>query len=148
MTSKNDWDQSQYDDIEGAAHFQIQQFPSTSIDTTDSFYVTVGNIHAHKSGLEKDSVVSDASSTSRRSRRRSYPSRSRKEKQKKRHGPKGKKVKCKDLPQHENKQKLPNFPTHLPPSHSDSASRCASRIRGSPNNITSELRTYVDQSRL
>ena len=83
MASKSDWDPSKYDDIEGAADLQIQQFPPTPIDATDSFYDSQGNIRAHKSDLEEDSVVSDASSTSSGSRRRSYRSIPRKKKQKK-----------------------------------------------------------------
>ena len=106
MTSKNDWDPSQYDDIEGAADLQIQQFPTTPIDTTDSFNVVEDNIHTnkndqeeeylirtHKSDCKEESGVSDASSTSSGCRRRFYHSRPRKEMQKKRHGPKGKQVK-------------------------------------------------------
>ena len=45
-----------------------------------------------KIDCDEESVVSDASSTSSGSRRRSYRSRTRKEKQKKRHAPKGKLV--------------------------------------------------------
>ena len=80
---KCDWDPIKYDDIEDAADLKIQQFPSTHIDATESFYDTESNICAHKSDLEEDSVVSDASSTSSRSRRRSYRSRPRNGKQKK-----------------------------------------------------------------
>ena len=80
VTSKSDWDSSKYDDIEGAADLQIQQFSPISIDATESFYDTEGNIHANKSDLKEDSVVSDASSTSGGSRRRSYHSRPTKEK--------------------------------------------------------------------
>ena len=82
ITLKSDWGQSKFDDIEGAADLQIQQFPPTSSDATDSFYDSQGNICAQKSDLEEDSVVSDASSTSSGSRRRSYSSRPRKEKKK------------------------------------------------------------------
>ena len=92
VTPKNDWDPSQFDDIEGAPELQIQQFPTTPIDTTESFCDTEGNIPAHKSDYEEDSVVSNASSTNYENRRRSYHSRLRKEKQKKRHRPKWKQV--------------------------------------------------------
>ena len=94
MTLKSDWDLSKFDDIEGATDLHIQQFPPISIDATDSFYDTEGNIRANNSDLKEDYVVSNASSTSSGSRRRrSYRLRPRKEKQKKRHGLKGKKEK-------------------------------------------------------
>ena len=53
MTSKNNWDSRQInDDIEGATELQIQQFSTTPIDSTDSFYDVKGNISAHKSDWE------------------------------------------------------------------------------------------------
>lgn len=54
MTSKNNWDLSQQDDIEGAAELQIQQFPSTPIHTKNSFYDVNGNICAQKMIWKKD----------------------------------------------------------------------------------------------
>ena len=53
-------------------------------------------------------------STSSGSRRRSYCSRIRKEKQKKRHEPKGKQIKRKDLPQDENRMLSLIDPTEKP----------------------------------
>ena len=58
---------------------------------------------------DKESVVSDASSTSSESRRRSYQSRIRKENNKERHQPRGKRIKRKDLSHNENRQKLSIF---------------------------------------
>ena len=123
MTLKNNQDSSQYDDIKGAADLGIQQFSTTPIDTTNSFYDVEGNIFAHKSDweeeyficthegdCEKESIVSDASSTNSGCRRRSYRSRPRKKKQKKKNRPKEKRVKQLDLSQDENKEKLPNTP--------------------------------------
>ena len=49
MTSKNNWDPSKYNDSEGSAKLCIQQFPPTSIESTDSFYNVEGNIRAHVS---------------------------------------------------------------------------------------------------
>ena len=44
MTSKNDWNQSKYDDPSDAAELRLQQIPTTLIDATDSFYDVEGNI--------------------------------------------------------------------------------------------------------
>ena len=72
MTSKNDWDPSMYNDVESAADLCIQQFPSTPIEVTGSFYDVEGNISAHRIDYCENYVVSDASSTSSGSRRKSY----------------------------------------------------------------------------
>ena len=78
----------------------LWQFPTTSIDATDSFYDVEGNIQAHKSDCDKESVVSDTSSTSSGVRRRIYcQSRTWKEKKKEQHKPKGAQIKWLDLSQ-------------------------------------------------
>ena len=88
MTSPGEWNPSLLDDEPDASQKRLRQFPPTPIDQTDMFYNMEGDIVVQRSEIgDEDSVTSDASSTG--SRRRSYRSRTRKEKQKKRHGPKG-----------------------------------------------------------
>ena len=138
MTSKNEWDPSQLDDIEGASDLRIQQFPPIPIDATDSFYDSNGNIRAHKSDLEHDSVVSNVSNASSESRRRWYRLKSRKEKKRKEgKWVNNKKVKWKD------QMKVPSFPTHLLPSPKSN-----SQIKGVPTTVASELQAYVNQAQV
>ena len=90
MTSPGEWNPSLLDDVPNASQTRLKQFPPTPIDQTDMFYNLEGDIIVQRSDIDdEDSVTSDASSTCNGSRRRSYRSRTRKEKKKKRHGPKG-----------------------------------------------------------
>ena len=72
---------------------RLKQFSSTPIDATDGFYKMEGDIIDLKNDIDENSIISDSSITSSGTRRRSYQSRTRKEKQKKRHGPNGKTIK-------------------------------------------------------
>ena len=62
MTSKNMWDTTKLDDIEGASDLSICQFPPIPIDATDSFYNSQSNIRATKSNLEVCPAVGDKKS--------------------------------------------------------------------------------------
>ena len=89
--------------------------------------------------IDETSIISDASSTRSGSRRRSYCSRTRKEKQKKRHGPKGDKVKSITW-RDDKKSDDCNFPTHPPPIVTlvpDPVTKFEPRIRGIPFEIES-----------
>ena len=92
MTSPGEWNPSLLDNAPNASEKRLRQLPSTPIEVTDKFYNMEGDIIVQKRDVDVDdiSVVSDDSSTSSGSRRRSHRARTRKGKQKKRHGPKGK----------------------------------------------------------
>ena len=94
MTSPGEWNPSLLDDEPDTSQKRLRQFPPTPIDQTDMFYNMEGDIVVQRSDINIDveddlSVTSEPSSTSCGSRRRTYRSRTRKEKQKKPHGPKG-----------------------------------------------------------
>ena len=48
MTSKNMWDPTKLDDIEGASDLSIHQFSPIPVNTVDSFYNDQGDIRATK----------------------------------------------------------------------------------------------------
>ena len=116
------------------------------------FFDVEDNIWAHKSDCDEDSVVSDASSTSSGVRWRVFcQSRTWKEKKKKQHKPKGNRIMWLDLSQNdENKEKSSNLSTYLlvrsSPLESDLASRYDSWIRGVPNDVASEIKTFAKQA--
>ena len=77
MTTKNTWDSSKLDNVEGTTERLLKQFLPTPMDATDSFYnsqcdirttksdlevhpAVIGDIRATKSDLEIDPAVSDA----------------------------------------------------------------------------------------
>lgn len=93
MTLKNERDSSKHDDLLDAADLRLQQIPTPPIEATDSFVDVKGNILAHKSNFDSASGASNVSSTSIRIRKRSYFSRTRKEKKKKKFKPMGNQAK-------------------------------------------------------
>ena len=62
MTSKNTWDPTKLDDIEGASDLSIRQFPSIPVDAINSLYNSQSDIRATKSDLEVDPAVVDEKS--------------------------------------------------------------------------------------
>ena len=107
MTSPGTWNPSLIDDSPDASQKRLCQIPSAPIEFTDSFYDIEGNIIVQKTDVDEDSIISNHSSTRSGSRRRSYRSTTRKEKQKKRHGSK---ISLWD----DRKSNDSNFPTHPP----------------------------------
>ena len=109
-----------------------------------------GDIVVQKSDIDDISIVSDASSTSSGSRRQPYRSRTREEKQKKRHSPKGKRIKWWDDKVSEIKREGSSFPIHPPvrPSsaQADPVTTLNSRIRGVPIEVETKLQALVSQS--
>ena len=95
MTSPGEWNPSLLDDAPNVSEKRLRQYTSTPMGAIDVFYNMKGDIVVQKNNVDTDEIfiVSDASSTSSGSRRRSYCSRTRKEKQKKRHSSKGERVK-------------------------------------------------------
>ena len=81
-----EWNPSVLDDAPNASQSRLKQFPSTPLEATDRFYIMEGDIIVQKTDIDDGSIINDNSSTSSGSRRRSYRSRTRKEKQKKRYG--------------------------------------------------------------
>ena len=105
-----------------------------------------GNIIVQKNDIDEDLIISNNSNTSSGSRRRSYRSRTRKEKQKKRHGSK---ISWWDYPvmNYINSEPNPNFPSH--PDHiqaDDPEDRIESRVRGVPIEIESEIKALLSDS--
>ena len=105
MTSAAVWNPTLLDNSVGATILRIIQSPTTPIEFTDDFYNLQGDIIVQKSDIDIDSVDSRNSTNSK-----PYCSRTRKEKQKICHEPKGKRVKLLDLPN------SPSAPTSSPPS--------------------------------
>ena len=96
MTLPGEWNPSLLDDSPNASDLRLRQFPPTSIDATVNFYNIEGNIIVQKRDVDDSSISSNVLNTSSGSRRCSYQARSRKVKEKKHHGPKGKKIKWSD----------------------------------------------------
>lgn len=98
--------------------------------------------------MDDASTASDNSSTSSDSRRQSYRSRTRLEKQKKRHGPKGNRVKSIRW-WDDKKSNDKSFLTHQPPIINpapDPVDKFDSQIRGVPIDIESELKQLISES--
>ena len=74
MTSPGEWNPSLLDDAPDATQKRLQQFPPTPMEQMDAFYNLEGQIIVQESDVDIDDscIVSDASSTSSGSRRRSY----------------------------------------------------------------------------
>ena len=147
MTSPGEWNPSLLDDEPDATQKRLWQFPPTPIEQTDAFYLESQIIvQKNDTDLDDASIVNDNSSTSSGSRRRSYRSRTRVEKQKKRHGPKGDRVKS--IKWWDDKKSEDNsFPTHPPPIVNpvpDPVDKFDSRIRGVPIDIESELNSKIE----
>ena len=60
MTSRNTWDPTKLDDVDGASDLMISQFSPIPLDVTDSFYNDLGDICATKSESKVDSKVDPA----------------------------------------------------------------------------------------
>ena len=58
--SKNTWDPTKLDDVDGASDLMISQFPPIPLDAIDSFYNDQGDICATKSDSEVDFEVDPA----------------------------------------------------------------------------------------
>ena len=109
---KSDCDPSLFDCLDSICLIPDQ----CSIQEQYTYSLSIYQDLKQASDCDKKYVVSDASSTSSGSRKRFYCLQTRKEKQKKRHGLKGKQVKWLDLSQtDEINKKLSNFPMHLAP---------------------------------
>ena len=85
MISPGELNPSLHDNTPNASEKRLKLFQSTLIDATDSFYNMEGDIIIQKNDIDGNMIISNSSSTSSGSRRRSYQSRTGKEKQKKRH---------------------------------------------------------------
>ena len=83
MTLPGEWNPSLLHDAPNTSEMRLSKFLSMPFDSTDSFYNMEGDIIVQKNDIDNNSIISDASSTSSGSRRWSYQSRTRKEKQKK-----------------------------------------------------------------
>ena len=83
-TSPGGWNPSLLYDVPNSSQTRLKQFSPTPINQTEMFYNLEGDIVVQQNviDIEETSIISDASSTSSGSRRRSYWSRTRKEKQK------------------------------------------------------------------
>ena len=88
MTSAAVWNPTLLDDTVGATDLRIKQLPTTPIEFTNDFYNLQGDIIVQKCDIDIDSVDSGNSTNSK-----PYRSRTRKEKHKIRHGPKGNRIK-------------------------------------------------------
>ena len=122
---------------------RLKQFPSTPIDTTDGSYNMEDDIIVQKNDIDEYSIISDSFRTSSSSRRRSDRSRT-KERQKKRHGPKNKRIKWCDK-----KLEQLNFLTSQNKSSSiptDPVNRFNSQIRGIPIEVESELQALIPRT--
>ena len=97
MTSASVWNPTLLNDNIGAFELSIKQLPTTLIEFTDGFYNSQGDTIVQRTNIDTDSININNSSTSSGSRRQGYRARSRKEKRKVHHGPKGNRVKWKDL---------------------------------------------------
>ena len=108
-----------------------------------------GNIIGQKSYIDDNSIIGDSLSTSSGSRRRSYQSGTRKERQKKRHGSKVKRLKWWDEKTAKPEIEQSNLPTHPPlrplVAQTDTMTRFSSQIRGVPIGVVSDLQVFVSQ---
>ena len=126
------------------------------MDQTEMLYNMEGDIFVQRSDINSDndiSIVSDTSSTSSGNCCRSYRSRTRHEKKKKRHGPKGdciKSIKWWDDKGSINSPEESNFPTHpptlVPPFMTGPDNNFESRIRGVPPDIESKLKDLISNT--
>ena len=60
ITSKNTWDPTKLDDVDGASNLMISQFPPIPLDAFDGFYNDQGDIRVTKSDSKVDSKVDPA----------------------------------------------------------------------------------------
>ena len=153
MTSPGEWNPSLLDNSSNTSEQQLKQLSPTSIDTIDNFYNMEENIIVQKNDINKNSIVCDDSSTSSGSRWQSYRARTRKEKHKKHYGPKGKEIKwmygyVSPTKAIEHKLKFSTHPPDRPSAiQTNPMNRYDLRIKGVPNDIVSNLRALVFQSR-
>ena len=143
MTPASVWNPTLLDDTIGASDLRIKQLPTTTTEFTDGFYNSQGGIIVHRTNIDNDFIISDNSSTSSRSRERGYRARSRKEKGKVCHSPKGIHVKWKDI--EESPISLSAYPSTI---QTDPVHSIDSRIRGVPRAVEAELQSLVRQARL
>jgi len=144
MTSKNTWDPTKLDDIEGASDLMISRFPPISLDANDSFYNNQDDIRATKSDSKVDPAVVDSEvgpavienneGYHPKPTGEEYRPKPKKKKRNQRKWTNNKKIRWKD------QQQVSSIPDHLLQKNDP--------IEGVPSAVAKELQSLLDQARV